>query len=116
MSTVICTDFGRNNNLETELKAAGTKFLAAIFMTANKIVKSLIPQAIREGIPSEKQAHVAAKIVKFFRESTPDLYERLEASESLTDELTAECAAAIDEAVRKAREHHLEMVKLHGGK
>ena len=85
-------------------------------MNADKIVKSLIPQVVIEGAPSEKQAHVAAKIVKFFRESAPDLYERLEASESLTDELTAECAAAIDEAVRKAREHHLEIVKLHGGK
>lgn len=85
-------------------------------MDANKIVKSLIPQAVIEGIPSEKQAHVAAKIVKFFRESAPQLYARLESAESLTEELSAECAPVIEEAVRKAREHHLEMVRLHGEK
>ena len=37
MSTVICTDFGKNNNLETELKAAGTKFLAAISLDTKQI-------------------------------------------------------------------------------
>lgn len=85
-------------------------------MNVNNIVKSLIPQAVIEGIPTEKQAHVAAKIVKFFRESAPQLYARLEESETLTDELSAECATVIEEAVRKAREHHLEMVRLHGEK
>ena len=33
-------------------------------MNANNIVKSLIPQSVIQNIPSEKQAHVAAKIMK----------------------------------------------------
>ena len=85
-------------------------------MNANNIVKSLIPQSVIQNIPSEKQAHVADKIVKLFKESAPELYARLEACESLTDELSAECATVIGDAVRKAREHHLEMVRLHGEK
>ena len=85
-------------------------------MNANNIVKSLIPQSVIQNIPSEKQAHVAAKIVKLFKESAPVLYARLEVCESLTDELSAECATVIGDAVRKAREHHLEMVRLHGEK
>ena len=85
-------------------------------MNANNIVKSLIPQAVIEAIPQEKQAHVAAKIVKFFKETAPELYDRLEAASSLTGELSAECAPVIEEAVRKAREHHLEMLRLHGEK
>lgn len=85
-------------------------------MNANNIVKSLIPQSVIQNIPSEKQAHVAAKIVKLFKESAPELYARLEACVSLTDELSAECATVIGDAVRKAREHHLEMVRLHGEK
>ena len=85
-------------------------------MNANNIVKSLIPQSVIQNIPSEKQAHVAAKIVKLFKESAPELYARLEVCESLTDELPAECATVIGDAVRKAREHHLEMVRLHGEK
>ena len=33
-----------------------------------------------------------------------------------TSILSAECATVIEEAVRKAPEHHLEMVRLHGEK
>ena len=33
-----------------------------------------------------------------------------------TSILSAECATVIEEAVWKAREHHLEMVRLHGEK
>lgn len=35
-------DFGRNKDLETELKAAGTKFLAAIFMNTEASTEAIL--------------------------------------------------------------------------
>ena len=85
-------------------------------MNANNTLKSLIPQQVIENIPQEKRAHVAAKIVKFFKEANEELYAKLEELETLPDELAAECRAKIQEAALAAHNHHLEMVKLHGGK
>lgn len=84
-------------------------------MNANNTIKSLIPQALIDNIPQEKRAHVAAKIVKFFKEANEELYARLEESDTLSDELAAECVSRIQEAALAAHNHHLEMVKQHGG-
>ncbi|MGM9752590.1 MAG: hypothetical protein ACI3ZK_00855 [Candidatus Cryptobacteroides sp.] len=85
-------------------------------MNISDTIKELIPQSILEAVPQEKRAHVSAKIVKFVKDLYPELSERVEQSESLDGELKALLSQAIATAAAKAREHHLEMVKLHGQK
>ena len=85
-------------------------------MNASNTIKSLIPQAVIDNVPSEKRAHVAAKIVKFFKENNEELYAKIEALDNLPEELLTECRAKIQDAALLAHNHHLEMVKLHGKK
>ena len=85
-------------------------------MNAENTIKSLIPQSIIDDIPSEKKAHVAAKIVMFFKQQNPDLYEQLAALESLPKEMESDIIEKVRAAALEAHNHHMEMVKLHGEK
>ena len=85
-------------------------------MNAENTIKSLIPQSIIDDIPSEKKAHVAAKIVMFFKRQNPDLFEQLAALESLPKEMESEIIEKVRVAAQEAHNHHLKMVRLHGGK
>ena len=85
-------------------------------MNAENTIKSLIPQSIIDDIPSEKKAHVAAKIVMFFKQQNPELFEQLAALESLPKEIESDIVEKMRTAALEAHNHHLEMVRLHGGK
>ncbi|MBR1706211.1 MAG: hypothetical protein IJ721_05400 [Bacteroidales bacterium] len=85
-------------------------------MDPRNTIKSLIPEEIIKDVPVEKRNHVATKIVLFFQEADPDLYAEIEKADLLPDELRIPVVEAIREAALKAREHHLEMVRLYGGK
>ena len=58
-------------------------------MIISDTIMELIPQAILEGVPQEKRAHVSTKIVKFVKDLNLELSERVERSESLDGELKA---------------------------
>ena len=58
-------------------------------MILSDTIMGLIPQAILEGVPQEKRAHVSTKIVKFVKDLNLELSERVERSESLDGELKA---------------------------
>ena len=82
-------------------------------MNAENTIKSLIPYSILEDIPSEKKAHVAAKIVTFFKEQNPDLFEQLAALESLPKEMESDIVEKVRAAALEAHNRHIEMVRLH---
>lgn len=82
-------------------------------MNADNTIKSLIPQSIIEDIPSEKKAHVAAKIILFFKEQNPDLYEQLAGIDSLPKEMELDIVDKVRAADLAAHNHHFEMVRQH---
>ena len=82
-------------------------------MNAENTIKSLIPQSIIDDIPSEKKAHVAAKIVMFFKEQNPDLYERLDVIDSLPKEMESDIVEKVRAAALVAHNHHIDMVRQH---
>ena len=59
-------------------------------MNQDNTIKSLIPETILEGIPSKKRVHFASRIVEFFKDANPDLYETIGGLDSLPDELKDE--------------------------
>ena len=82
-------------------------------MNVDNTIKSLIPQSIIDDIPSEKKAHVAAKIVLFFKEQNPDLYEQLAVIDSLPKEMEPGIVEKVRAAALAAHKHHFEMVRQH---
>ena len=81
-------------------------------MNVENTIKSLIPQSIIDDIPSEKKAHVAAKIVMFFKEQNPELYEQLAVLESLPKEMESDINEKVRTAALEAHNHHLETAVL----
>lgn len=77
-------------------------------MNAENTIKSLIPQSIIDDIPSEKKVHVAAKIVMFFKQQNPELFEQLAALESLPKEMESDIVEKVRAAALAAHKHHLE--------
>ena len=82
-------------------------------MNVENTIKSLIPQSIIDDIPSEKKAHVAAKIVMFFKEQNPDLFEQLAALESLPKEMESDIVEKVRAAALAAHNHHFEKNHTH---
>lgn len=77
-------------------------------MNVDNTIKSLIPQSIIDDIPSEKKAHVAAKIVMFFKEQNPELYDNLVAMGSLPKEMESDIVEKVRAAALAAHNHHFE--------
>ena len=84
-------------------------------MNQDNTIKSLIPEAILEGIPSRKKVHFASRIVEFFREANPDLYETIGGLDSLPDELKDECVVKVKEAALAAHNQYRDIVHQNGG-
>lgn len=84
-------------------------------MNQDNTIKSLIPEAILEGIPSRKKVHFASRIVEFFREANPDLYETIGGLDSLPDELKDECLVKVKEAALAAHNQYRDIVHQNGG-
>ena len=84
-------------------------------MNQDNTIKSLIPETILEGIPSRKRVHFASRIVDFFKEANPDLYETIGGLDSLPDELKDECVVKVKEAALAAHSHYRDMVRQNGG-
>lgn len=82
-------------------------------MNADNTIKSLIPQSIIDDIPSEKKVHVATKIVLFFKEQNPELYEQLAVIDSLPKETELDIVDKVRTAALVAHKHHFEMVRQH---
>lgn len=82
-------------------------------MNVDNTIKSLIPSAIIEDIPSEKRVYVATRIVQFFKEQNPELYSQLEAAEDFPKEMEADIVEKIRDAALAAHNHHFEMLKQH---
>lgn len=82
-------------------------------MNVDNAIKSLIPSAIIEDIPSEKRAHVAAKIIQFFKEQNPEFYAQLEAADDFPMEIEADVVGKIRKAALAAHNHHFEMLRQH---
>ena len=77
-------------------------------MNVDNTLKSLIPQNILEGIPSERRAHVADRIIQFFREQNQTLYDQIARLGELTDEMTADCTEKIRAAALSAHNHYFK--------
>lgn len=75
-------------------------------MNQDNTIKSLIPKAILEDIPSERRAHVASRIVEFFREANPELYEQIGDLATLSEEMMMDCVEKVRAAALAAYNHH----------
>lgn len=75
-------------------------------MNQDNTIKSLIPKAILEDIPSERRAHVASRIVEFFMEANPELYEQIGGLDTLSEEMMVDCVEKVRAAALAAYNHH----------
>ena len=75
-------------------------------MNQDNTIKSLIPETILEGIPSRKRVHFASRIVDFFKEANPDLYEQIGGLDTLSEEMRVDCVEKVRAAALAAYNHH----------
>lgn len=75
-------------------------------MNQDNTIKSLIPEAILGDIPSERRAHAASRIVEFFREANPELYEQIGGLDTLSEEMRVDCVEKVRAAALAAYNHH----------
>lgn len=76
-------------------------------MNPENTIKCLIPQSIIDNLPPGRREDVAGMIVRFFKEANPELYNRLGALDSLTEDITAECVGKIRFAALEAHKFYL---------
>ena len=75
-------------------------------MNQENTIKSLIPEAILGDIPSERRAHAASRIVEFFKEANPELYEQIGSLDTLSEEMRVDCVEKVRAAALAAYNHH----------
>ncbi len=81
-------------------------------MNQENTIKCLIPQSIFDNLPTGWRAEVVGMIVRFFKEANPELYNRLGALDSLTEDITAECVEKIRFAALEAHKFYFAAEKI----